>query len=273
MKELENIAAVQSVLFDALCYFDDFCAENGIEYFLSNGTLLGAAKYKKFIPWDDDVDVLLPRKDYDKLMKLPQINNGKYRLLSVEQVPEWRMPYAKLSCEETVLREGEYDFGVQFGLSVDIFPIDRWSSHLWIAKAQAFKSEVLKRLLVCSIGGDFQSDKRGVKRAILKTIWAFGKKMGHENVRKKILRSTERSKKRPEKYAGCISWTCHLDKEIFPAECFKEVTRLEFCGRSFPCVKNYAHYLDRLYGNWRAELPPEQQHSNHSIKVWWKDAK
>ena len=51
-----------------LLYFDDYCKKHQIRYFISNGTLLGAVKYRGFIPWDDDVDVLVPREDYDRLM-------------------------------------------------------------------------------------------------------------------------------------------------------------------------------------------------------------
>ena len=272
MKVINNIKDVHCVLFGALCYFDDFCSKHGINYFLSNGTLLGAAKYKDFIPWDDDADVLMPRDDYDKLMRLSEINNDRYRLLCSEQIPEWRMPYAKLSCEDTVINEGGYNFGITFGLSVDIFPIDKWSPCLYIAKIQAFRSECLKRLLVCSIGGEFSSAQRGAKRLLLKSIWIVGKGLGYKRVRKKILQSVEKSKKRKNKYSGCLSWTCHLDKEVFPSEYFEETAYLDFCGRAFPVFKEYEHYLDNLYGDWRDELPPEKQHSNHDMKVWWKDA-
>lgn len=271
MKEIENINDIHDVLFDILCYFDDFCCKHKIKFFLSNGSLLGAAKYGGFIPWDDDVDILIPRKDYDKLMSLSEINNGRYKILCREQVPEWRMPYAKLSREDTYIKEGEYNFGAEFGLSIDIFPIDRWSSCLFIAKLQAFRGEILKRLLVCSIGGDFSSQKRGFKRMILKSIWLLGKGLGHKRILEKILRITEKSKRSKKRYLGCVSWTCHFYKEVFPANFFEKTEYIAFCGRSFPVFRDYEKYLDNLYGNWRAELPPQEQHSNHDIKVWWKN--
>lgn len=272
MNEIGGIKEIHIILYDALCYFDDFCSANNIQYFLSNGTLLGAAKYGNFIPWDDDVDVLIPRDNYDKLMKLTSINNGKYRLLCVEQVPEWRMPYAKLSCEDTIVREGEYSFGVSFGLSVDIFPIDNWSSFLHIARLQSFEGEYLKRLLVCSIGGDFRTNKTGLKRLILKTIWKQGKKIGYAKLQNALLKNAKQSNCNKSKYVGCRAWTCHLYREIFPSEFFDEIVYLDFRDRKFPAIKNYENYLNSLYGNWRAELPIDKQHSNHEIKAWYKDA-
>ena len=271
MREIHGIQDIHTILFDSLCYFDRFCREHNLRYFLANGTLLGAAKYGDFVPWDDDVDILLPREDYDRLVQLTEINNGSYRLLCREQVPSWRLPYAKLSREDTLIQEGDYDFGVSFGLSVDIFPIDAWSPCLPIAKLQAFRCEVLKRLLICSNGGAFQTEKTGIRRLILKSIWLVGKGLGYQRVLNKITRTVERSKRRKKKYLGCVCWTCHLDNEIFPAEFFETAESLTFCGKPFPVFKNYERYLERLYGKWREDLPPEKQHSNHNVKVWWKD--
>lgn len=272
MKIIREIKEIHNLLFDALCYFDDFCNKNEIKYFLSNGTLLGAAKYGDFIPWDDDIDVLIPRSDYDRLMELVSINNGKYKLLCVEQIPQWRMPYAKLSCEETVVKEGTYDFGVSFGLSVDIFPIDNWNSCLLIAKIQTFESELLKRLLVCSIGGEFSTRKTGIKRFILKAIWKKGKKIGYEALQQALLKKSNKANCK-NKYAGCRVWTCHLTGEIFLSDYFKERVYLDFRGRKFPTIRNYENYLSNLYGNWKEELPLDKQHSNHEITVWYKNEK
>ncbi len=272
MEEITNIKEVQHILFDALCYLDDFCREHGIRYYLSNGTLLGAVKYRQFIPWDDDVDVMMPRADYDRFVSMTDVSCADYRLLCLEQVPQWRMPYAKLSCEKTLLREGEYFFGEEFGLSVDIFPIDNWSTHRFVAKMQALKGEICKRLLVCSIGGAFATEKKGVKRLILKTIWLAGKTIGSERILKTILNSVKKAKKRPAKYVGCVSWTCHLSQEILPGDILDETAEVSFCGRRFPAFSQYELYLNRLYGNWKEELPPDRQHSNHSIRVWRKDA-
>lgn len=270
MKKIGETKEIQNLLYDTLCYLDDFCKKNKVEYFLSNGTLLGAAKYGDFIPWDDDVDVLIPRVDYDRLMQLVDINNGKYRLLCVEQIPQWRMPYAKLSCEETVIKEGEYDFGVSFGISVDIFPIDNWSPCSFMAKIQSFESELLKRLLVCSIGGDFSTRKAGIKRLILKGIWKTGKLIGYKKLQKVLLKKATKTNCK-SKYVGCRVWTCHLTGEIFSSDDFKENVYLDFRDRKFPAIKNYENYLSSLYGDWREELPPDKQHSNHEITVWYKD--
>ena len=271
LKKIENVEDIQSILFESLCYFDDFCKKHKLKYFLANGTLLGAAKYSKFIPWDDDADILMPREDYDKLVKLKEINNMSYSLLCREQIAGWRMPYAKLSYTETLLIEGEYNFGAELGVSVDIFPIDKWSCIYSIAKFQAVISEIYKRLLVASIGSDFHTSKKGIKKYILFLIWFTGKKMGYENILTYIEKCIDNSKKNKNVYVGCRAWTCHKYKEVFHKEVFEKTKYLLLKGKSFPVPYEYEVYLDNLYGKWREELKPEDQHSNHDINVWWKD--
>lgn len=270
MRIISDIEEVHSILYNMLCYFDDFCKNNKIKYYLSNGTLLGAAKYGDFIPWDDDVDVLIPRDDYDRLVKLGNINNNEYKLLCTEANPIWRMPYAKLSYEETLVNEGDYDFGVSFGLSMDIFPIDNWSPYLPIAKIQSIHCELLKRMLIVTNGGNFSTNKHGIKKIILYAIWKVGKMLGHENVIQAIEKEATKSRKYNSKYVGCVVWTCHITKEVLHESIFNRTIYLTLRNRDFPAFGGYEKYLDNLYGKWREDLPIEQQHSNHTIKVWCK---
>lgn len=270
MKEITEMSDVHNILFEGLCYFDKFCKKNHLNYFLSNGTLLGAAKYGDFIAWDDDVDIMMFRQDYDKLMRMKQINNENYRLLCREQSHSWKMPYAKLSCEQTILKEGEYDFGEEFGLNIDVFPIDNWHPCAIRAKMQSIKMEFFKRFLIASIGKELQTEKQGLKKIILSIIWKIGKQLGNSTILQIFDEKINKAKKYKSKYAGCVAWTCHMTKEVFPVKIFEEKVYLTIRNRQFPTFGGYEYYLNGLYGNWRAELPTEQQHSNHVIKVWWK---
>lgn len=273
MREISDIKEIQSVLLQILNHFGEICSKNGLKYFLSNGTLLGAVKYGEMIPWDDDIDILMLREDYEKLISLSDIDNQRYRFICHERYPDWRMPYAKLTDTATVLKEGNFNFGLKIGLSVDIFPIDKWHPNKAVATCQAFYTEILKRLLVCSINeNEFQTEKKGIKRLILRSIYNLGQKVGYKKIYNKIDRVVKRSYGYKEKYVGCVSWTCHLLGEIFPKEVFDKTDYTIFAGNQFPIPASYVEYLDSLYGDWRKELPPEKQHSNHNVKVWWKDA-
>lgn len=271
MREIKEVKEIHDILFDALCYFDDFCCKHEITYFLSNGTLLGAAKYGNFVPWDDDIDILMPRTSYDRLMEMDKITNGQYRLLCKQQEATWRMPYAKLSCENTVIEEGNYDFGEKFGVNLDIFPIDHWHPCMAVAKLQSIHTELLKRMLVAVNGGEFVTEKTGMKRFILYVIWFIGKKRGYENINKSFEKIIKKSRKYISENAGCVVWTCHATKEVLSKSVFEKTVYLTLRGRKFPTFGGYERYLDSLYGKWREELPIEQQHSNHTLKAWWKN--
>ena len=271
MREISDVTELQQVLLEMLAWFKDFCEAHELTFFLSNGTLLGAAKYQGFIPWDDDVDIIMPRADYDRLVNMTEIREARYRLLCRETTPGWRMPYAKLSDTRTLLREGDCDFGAEVGAFLDIFPIDRWHPHRIAAVAQAFSCEVLKRMLVFANAGSFCTKRRGIKRWILFALWSAGQCLGSECLCKKILRRADRSRTYPEKLVGCVVWTSHLTREIFPASVFAAGETLTFCAEEYPVPVGYEVYLDRLYGRWREEPPEAKRKSNHTIKVWWKE--
>ena len=76
MREITDIREIQTLLLNMLRYLKGVCEANGLTYYLSNGTLLGAVKYGSFISWDDDVDIMMPRQDYEKLMELLNGSSG-----------------------------------------------------------------------------------------------------------------------------------------------------------------------------------------------------
>ena len=109
MKEL-TLQELKEIEFEILKTFDSFCKENNIRYYLSHGTLLGAVRYKKFIPWDDDVDLLIPREDYNRMITLFK-DTEKYKLFAFEKDENYLYPFAKL-CDMTTYKD-------EFGYTLD----------------------------------------------------------------------------------------------------------------------------------------------------------
>ena len=131
-----TLQEVKEIELDILKMFDAFCKKNNIRYFLAFGTLLGAIRYKKFIPWDDDVDVLVPREDYDRLLSLFQ-DDDRYRLYAFERNSKYAFPFAKLCDMTTKLVETAYpNNGVELGVNIDIFPLDHFDDDLEEAKKE-----------------------------------------------------------------------------------------------------------------------------------------
>ena len=244
-----------------LIHFRDFCQENNIRFYLSNGTLLGAVKYGGFIPWDDDVDVFVPRGDYDRLLKIYQ-NTDRYQLFSPDREPAYRYPFAKL-CDMTTLKvEANVDNGVQLGLDVDIFPLDTCSGHI-------LKFNVMTRikayLLGCSLSKFVSVEgKPFYKRCIIGCCRVLGFGFFH----RRLLGLVRKESLRGKGYMGCLMWPIYGEREIIPAEVFSEAVEVEFEGERFPAPAGYDTYLRSVYGEYEIDPPLEKQKSHHQYRAF-----
>lgn len=271
MREITEVKEIQGVLLQLLGRFDEICTLHGLTYYLANGTLLGAVKYGGFVPWDDDVDVLMPREDYDKLLSLAKsIADEHCEIYAPATDLGWRMPYAKFTDKRTVWQEGSFDFGREIGVSIDVFPIDKWHPNPWIARLQAIRCDVWKRMLIYTVDPTVYTDKKGIKKGILKAICRRANQIGYDGVFSRIARFCEKTKKYPNKNCGCVVWTSHATAEVLAADCFAHGGMLRFEDGEYPVPKGYEEYLSHLYGDYKKELPPDQQKTNHRAKVWWK---
>ena len=114
---------IKKTLLENLQEFHNFCEKHDLEYFIIGGTLLGAVRHEGFIPWDDDADVVMPRKDYDRLLELYDQFDYPFKLKSPKNIKNFRIPFAKLTNETIVITENTF---VPFknGVWLDIFPLD-----------------------------------------------------------------------------------------------------------------------------------------------------
>ena len=158
-----------------LVNFDSICKKNGLTYFLSNGTLLGAVKYQGFVPWDDDIDIFMPRRDYERLLKIEDFDEGPYELMAKERNSKWRVPYAKIKDKRTRVQETTADFGLGNGLSIDVFPMDNWGENKSKSLKKAKYCGLLRRFLTASLETKFTTPKTGIKKLI--KLYAYLREM------------------------------------------------------------------------------------------------
>lgn len=120
-----NLNEIQNLSFEGLVYLREFFEEHNLRYYLAWGTLLGAIRHQGFIPWDDDIDIWVPREDYMKLLSLlHDIENSDWQLVHYSEEKKCLFGWAKLVNKHTICRPSVYPTNFKIGLSLDIFPLD-----------------------------------------------------------------------------------------------------------------------------------------------------
>lgn len=258
-----TLAEIKSKTFLILQHFQCFCQKNNIQFYLSNGTLLGAIKYGGFIPWDDDIDVFVPRKDYNRLIEIYK-DNDKYKLFSRERNIKFRFTFAKLCDMSIVKEENNIDNGVQLGLDIDIFPLDFCSEHI-LRPAVQQKIKVYQKGCILS---KFVSAKGYplFKRIIIN--WC--RLMGYDFFYNRFLKIIMTERKMGDDFCGCLMWLIYGKREILPASVFSSTIEVEFEEKKFPAPIGYDKYLRNLYGEYEKDPPMEKQKTHHSYKAYSK---
>lgn len=267
MEEL-SLQELKEIEFDLLKYFKRFCEENGITYFLGYGTLLGAIRYNGFIPWDDDVDVLVPREDYDRLVGLFR-DSERYKLFAYEKNKAYAYPFAKLCDMSTRKEEYILEKSVNTGVDIDIFPLDHWDSNFERAKREAKQINRYMFLLGYAKLKE-PTIRKPIKRTIQKVMIEVCKKRGADFFIERILKLTVRENQKNSAFLGVKSWCVYGDRGICPAEAFAEAIETRFEDEVFPIPVGYDTYLTRLYGDYLPEPPKEKQITHHSFRAYRK---
>ena len=142
-----KMTELQDRLLEMMKWFDDYCRTQGLRYYIIGGTLLGAMRHGGFIPWDDDLDIGMPREDYNKLRKI-FVNEGRYELEMPDSfATDFCYGYGKLYDTTTTLVESRRT-SVKRGLFIDIFPIDGVGNDLKTAVCDYRKIKIYNGLLV-----------------------------------------------------------------------------------------------------------------------------
>lgn len=251
---------IKSIELSILEHIDKTCRENGIRYFLSYGTLLGAVRHKGFIPWDDDIDICILRPDYEKFMKLASESDTRFRLLHLSTDKKYYYEFAKVVDSKTqVFNEGLLP-NENEGVWVDIFPIDKVS---YLRRTQRF---LVKVALACRILSVYRKFPAKHSR-LWHPIWLASKLIGPRF----FLHVTDFLSKHG-KDSGTVGYIASNGdaKYCFGSEIFAESVSLPFEDKTFPAPKEYDRYLTCLYGDYM-QLPPEDKRVTHSISAFWRD--
>jgi lipopolysaccharide cholinephosphotransferase len=259
MKEITSLDEMKKIELDIMKYIHELCEKENLKYYLAYGTLIGAVRHKGFIPWDDDIDIVMPRKDYEKLIKIMSKSDGIYKICCVENDGRtYNLPWIKMYDSRTLVKERGYYQGFNYGLFVDIFPLDGLGNTYEEAKAITEKVKVNKYRIWCM---DSVKNK-GIKGRLLNLIGrkTFNRLMLHELKKNDFYKS---------KWIGSIMGT-YMDNEIHKQEIYKDRCLLEFEGEQYWGPAMYSECLTATYGDYMKLPPKEEQITHHNMSVYWK---
>lgn len=263
---------IKAISANILFLFDEVCRRNRIVYSVFYGTLLGAVRHSGFIPWDDDIDIVMIRSEYEKLKKIVTAGDpfgGKLKLMNISFTPGFTAPLPKLIDTNTVLYQNGHSEKAVLGVYVDIFVFDKVpdasARRRPLFKWQDFLQRVWAFAEMRPRADEHNLFKKGVKK-ILNHGFArwIGALMEWNAVR------CNKRNKNSSFYSNLLYCVYGRERETFHE---KELTRTQdfaFEGRCAAGSVEYDSILRRLYGKYM-ELPPvEKRISNHDFVAYWK---
>lgn len=255
------------VLVEILRYFDSLCRKNKIKYTLIGGSLIGAVRHKGMIPWDDDIDVILTQKEYQKLLKAVEKDNDSiFKFFDYHNDKTTYYPFLKLIDIRTFVDDGVKEIE-KYGAYLDIFCLNNIPENKLLSKIHYYKFMFYK-IIISGYATLTYTDK---------TKYAKYKKLGNiiakiTGIRFILKRYNKLANKYNKKKSTKVisNWPCYKwEKDIFDSSDFEKYIDCEFDGVNAMIIKNYDNVLRHTFGDYM-QLPPKEQRVNHNMKFYWK---
>lgn len=264
---MNNIEELKRVEYDLLKKFVSVCDDNNLKYFLLGGTLLGAVRHKGFIPWDDDIDVGMPRKDYEKFIKIAPSQLPEYIFLQTNETDsEYPQNFAKLrNCNTTFIESSVKNLKINHGIYIDIFPLDAFPNNKLRQKIILFKSKLLSLRISELYTIKKTNNIKNTRNKLIVNLMKIFYPSPYDAVKakEKLNRNYENVK---TDYLVNFSGAWG-EREISLSKWFDETVKLQFENDMFCCPKNYDEYLKQIYGDYLQLPPPEQRVTHHYSEV------
>lgn len=257
-----NSNDIKKIQLDMLIKFNSFCKENNLRYYLAGGSCLGAIRHNGFIPWDDDIDLMMLRSDYDKLILLLKDKKIDEKIdFKCLKYNNTFYPFGKLFrndtytvCSDTPLHDGIW---------IDIFPLDNVPSdeEKIFRKAKKNRKIILAKLVKKNNG----NLKKYIGKLIIKFFTIF---IPIKYYSRKADKMAKKWYNEDLGYVANILWA--TNNELMKKEWIEdgEVHTHEFEGYQIPIPANYDKYLSNLYGDYM-KLPPKEKQVTHGYEAWY----
>lgn len=258
IKSVEELRAVQMQILDRVAAF---CDSQGLVYFLSSGTLLGAVRHGGYIPWDDDIDLYMPRESYDRFVATFSDEQGHYAMMAPDTSKDYYYTFAKVVDTRTILIEDEVD-GFEIGIYIDVFPIDGVPENEEERTRLFKRKKLLYKIRRCKL-----AKKNPLHSAV--AYWCY-------RLLPVSVKQIDRLIDRLVRANPGSSWVCNLTeagplsmKSCLPARLIEQQVNITFEGKTYKTMVGYKEYLRLTYGDYMT-LPPEDQRVHHHFKAYRK---
>jgi len=259
MKRIDDIQELRQIQMGILDEVHRFCEAQGLRYFLSSGTLIGAVRHQGYIPWDDDIDIYMPRADYERFLQTYTDVSGRYRAIDPQREAHYYYTFAKVVDTRTRMVEKEAE-GYEIGVYMDIFPVDYVTDDLKERERIFKQKKLLYKIRRCKISNGNPLQSR--LAYLVYKHWPLSVRQIEQRIRKLILLAE------PTRTVCNMTEAGPTIKGCFPAEDIATAVDIAFEGRTYKTMVGYKDYLERTYGDYMT-LPPVDQRVTHKFEAYW----
>lgn len=261
----KTLRRLQEKELESLVYFDDFCRRNSLSYYLLGGCVIGAIRHGGFIPWDDDIDLIMPREDYQRMLTLwkEQEKGGRFLMLTTDGEVFTGNCFATLvDTSATMIKENQKDIDVPHGIVTDIFPMDGCPEGKLRRYLQYYHAMMYSLYITEVVPSKHGAAVRFAGRLLL----------GLVRSRKRRTKIWKKHEKKMSRYPFTEHEWCtelcagpHYMRNKYPRDAFMKAEYREFEGLSMPLPAGYDIYLRTAFGDYMALPPEEQQVPHHDL--------
>ena len=264
-KEEISLEELKKIQIEILNDFVSFCDKNGLNYWLDNGTLLGAIRHKGYIPWDDDIDVGMLRDDYDKALRLYNESSSRYKLYSYENNKDFLYPCGKVLDTKTVLYEPD-ERGNKLSVNIDVFVYDICPDDTNTTNKMFKKRMRYLKLQSAKINQNYVGKKfKFLRRFLHFFLNSFFPKGYFINKIVNISRTYINSNYK------CVGNFMSYSNVVAPIDIFDSFIDVAFEGKKYKAPIGYDRWLTLFYGDYMKLPPIEKRKSHHTFKAYFLD--
>lgn len=269
--EISNIRKVQLAQLQILRDFILFCEEHNLRYFMAGGALIGVLRHKGFIPWDDDIDLSMPRKDFDKFVALQNKYPDGYSLVNHDIEPTWQFNFCQFVDDKSEIIVHMNEVPRSCKIWIDVFPEDGLPDNP-IRRWFHVKHILMYRYLIQVPNVKTQIDTHKVGRPwyekiVIKILHflPLGKLINVDKMLKAMERLLRKYDYDNSKYVGSLLGK-YRGKEVVPRNYWGNGIKLRFENIMVSCPVEFDKLLTRIYGDYM-KMPPEDKRVGHDIEI------